>query len=205
MSITNGTAGNDNLTGGASDDAINGLAGDDTLAGAAGYDTLAGGTGDDLLTGGGGNDLIQGDDDSETAVFTGNFADYSFAYDLRLGAYIVTDGVAARDGVDTVVAVESFAFADVTKALELLPLTVTGTTDLGANATHQAVVDLLYTNVTGAAPTAAQEAPFVALLDSGQYSPATLAICAAAAEPRGREHRVLEQGRLAVRVAQLNL
>jgi len=50
---------------------------------------------------------------------------------------------------------------------------------LGANASHKAVVDLLYTNVIGVAPTAAQEAPFVALLDSGQYTPAALGILAA--------------------------
>lgn len=50
---------------------------------------------------------------------------------------------------------------------------------LGTGATHGAVVDLLYTNVVGVAPTTAERASFVALLDNGTYTPATLGLLAA--------------------------
>ena len=50
---------------------------------------------------------------------------------------------------------------------------------LGANASHTAVVDLLYANVMGSAPSAAEEAYFVGLLDSGAVTPAALGVMAA--------------------------
>ncbi len=50
---------------------------------------------------------------------------------------------------------------------------------LGANASHGAVVDLLYTNVVGVAPDAATRTSFVALLDNGTYTPASLGVLAA--------------------------
>lgn len=50
---------------------------------------------------------------------------------------------------------------------------------LGAGASNQAVVNLLYTNVVGVAPSAADEAYFVGLLDSKAYTPASLAVMAA--------------------------
>ncbi len=52
-------------------------------------------------------------------------------------------------------------------------------TALGANASHRAVVDLLYTNVVGVAPSASEAAAYVAVLDSGSLSPATLGVLAA--------------------------
>ena len=127
MTTPSGTPGDDSLTGGSGDDTLNGLAGNDTLVGAAGDDSLFGGIGNDSLVGGLGNDYLQGDAGTDTAVFTGNFADYTFKYDITLAAYVITDGVAARDGTDTAVGVENFAFADGTKALALLPLSITGT------------------------------------------------------------------------------
>jgi methionine-rich copper-binding protein CopC len=50
---------------------------------------------------------------------------------------------------------------------------------LGPNASHKAVVGLLYTNVVGVAPSAADEAYYVGLLDNGSISPAALGIAAA--------------------------
>lgn len=51
---------------------------------------------------------------------------------------------------------------------------------LGANATnHTAVVDLLYENVVGFKPSAAEETYFVELLDSGAYTAASIGIVAA--------------------------
>ena len=50
---------------------------------------------------------------------------------------------------------------------------------LGANASPQAVVDLLYFNVLGTQPTATEAAPYVALLADGSFTPASLGLMAA--------------------------
>lgn len=50
---------------------------------------------------------------------------------------------------------------------------------LGAGASHSAVVQLLYTNVVGVAPSASELASFVALLDTRTHTPATLGLLAA--------------------------
>lgn len=50
---------------------------------------------------------------------------------------------------------------------------------LGAGATSQQVVQLLWTNVVGTPPTPAESAPYVALLDSGALTPAALGVLAA--------------------------
>ena len=51
--------------------------GNDSLDGRGGADSLFGGLGDDTLTGGAGNDMIDGGADSDTAVYSGNRADYA--------------------------------------------------------------------------------------------------------------------------------
>jgi hypothetical protein len=50
---------------------------------------------------------------------------------------------------------------------------------LGASASNDAVVELLYTNLAGSAPTAAQKGVFVALLDQGAVSQETLGLIVA--------------------------
>jgi hypothetical protein len=50
---------------------------------------------------------------------------------------------------------------------------------LGAGASNQAVVDLLYTNVLGHAPTQAEAAPFVQMLESGGLNQLNLGVIAA--------------------------
>ena len=50
---------------------------------------------------------------------------------------------------------------------------------LGGDASAAAVVDLLFSNVTGHAPNAAESAPFVELLTSHQVSAGGLALAAA--------------------------
>ncbi len=99
-------AGNDELHGGAGNDTIGSLAGDDKLFGDAGNDTLSGGLGNDTLDGGTGID---------TAVFSGNFSDYTITYDTGTSSYTIADNVAGRDGIDVVTNVEHFQFLDVTK------------------------------------------------------------------------------------------
>jgi hypothetical protein len=50
---------------------------------------------------------------------------------------------------------------------------------LGANPSNKQVVDLLFTNVIGVAPSADQAAPFVKMLDDKSYSVTALAKMAA--------------------------
>jgi Ca2+-binding RTX toxin-like protein len=268
-SIVDGTDASDSLVGGIGNDSLNGGLGDDTLQGGGGNDVIAGGFGrdtasyagttgavtvslavtgaqntggsgidtltgienliggngndrltgdfqDNTLAGGPGNDTLAGGGGHNVAVFTGNAANYTVT--AANGSAVITDRVGS-DGTDTLTQIDRLKFADEGLALDLngnaglvattigavfgaasvhnvqyvgigLQQLDQGTTyealmqlaldaRLGPDASHKAVVDLLYTNVIGVAPTPAQEAPFVALLDSGQYSPATLGILAA--------------------------
>ena len=87
---------------------LTGTAGDDTLTDDAngtdrvGGNTLVGQGGDDTLTGGAGVD---------TAVFTGDTADYQVVLNQD-GTVTATDTVADRDGTDTLDGIEQLAFAD---------------------------------------------------------------------------------------------
>jgi Ca2+-binding RTX toxin-like protein len=267
-SLIDGTDGNDSLFGGTGNDTLNGGLGDDTLQGGGGNDVIAGGLGrdtatyagasgavavslaittsqntggsgfdtltgienlvggngndrltgdfqDNRLEGGAGNDTLAGGGGRNVAVFTGSAANHTVS--AAGGTASVTDLV-GDNGTDTLTQIDRLKFADEGLALDLngsaglvattlgavfgaasvqnahyvgigLQQLDQGTTyealmqlaldaRLGANASHKAVVDLLYTNVIGVAPTAAQDAPFIALLDSGQYTPATLGIFA---------------------------
>jgi len=98
--------GTDILHGGDGSDRIASNGGDDQLYGDGGNDTLSGGPDNDLLDGGSGDD---------TALFSGKFADYSISYNAATDQYTVADKVVGRDGTDTVINVEYFQFADVTK------------------------------------------------------------------------------------------
>ena len=72
MSVINGTAGSDPLTGGIDDDVINGLDGNDTLdGGTGGVDTLNGGTGSDLIYVRS-DDIADGGDGDDTLVVSGD-------------------------------------------------------------------------------------------------------------------------------------
>ena len=126
-------AGNDELHGGAGNDTVGSLDGNDllygdadndSLSGGPGDDTLYGGTGDDTLTGGTGNDSLDGGDGTDTAVFTGNFSDYTIAYDAHSSIYTITDKL-GQDGTDVVKNVEQFQFADGTKDNIHAPTVVT--------------------------------------------------------------------------------
>ena len=100
-----GGAGPDTLDGGAGNDILDGGPGDDVVLGGTGNDTLIGGTGEgnDNLDCGGGNDRIEGGAGIDTAVFSGNFADYSF---------LASNLVSGPDGANTVVEVEFLQFDD---------------------------------------------------------------------------------------------
>ncbi|HTV70765.1 MAG TPA: cadherin domain-containing protein, partial [Rhizobiaceae bacterium] len=100
-----GTAGSDLLDGnnhatlGANNDAddLDGRGGDDALFGRGGDDTLKGGSGSDTIDGGAGTD---------TAVFDGDWSDYTITFDSGTGTYMVT----GNGDTDTLTNVELIKF-----------------------------------------------------------------------------------------------
>jgi hypothetical protein len=82
-----------------------------------GADTLHGTTVNDFMKGFGGNDVIYGYAGVDTAVFSGNRADYTLA--INPNSSIVTDRVAGRDGQDTLVGIERLEFVKETLALDI--------------------------------------------------------------------------------------
>lgn len=124
MAKIKGTQGPDSLSGTASRDVMIGLRGDDALDGQGGNDWLFGGRGNDDLTGGNGHDRLFGgkNDDNlfggagndwvdggrgfDTAVFNGDFADYTITeHHNHLH-------VSGTDGNDRLTHVERLQFAD---------------------------------------------------------------------------------------------
>ncbi len=86
--------------------------GNDILEGRGGNDILSGGDGNDSLYGGAGNDEISGGDGIDTAIYSGNRADYSIT-ELMDGSLSITDNrIVGGDGRDWVSYVENFVFAD---------------------------------------------------------------------------------------------
>ncbi len=93
---------------------------DDSLAGDGGANDLQGGDGDDVLIGRGGDDVIDGGAGRDTAVFTGNAADYVIT--VAGGVTTVRDTVVGRDGTDTLTRVELLRFADQTIVVNAVPV-----------------------------------------------------------------------------------
>ena len=83
----------------------------ENVIGSAGADEVTGNAAANTITGNAGDDVIDGGDGSDTAVFNGNFAEYTIT-DNGDGTHTVTDSVSGRDGTDTVSNVETFQFAD---------------------------------------------------------------------------------------------
>ncbi|TAX39881.1 metal-binding protein [Rhizobium leguminosarum] len=92
---------------GSGDDEFTGTDGNDIFDGNGGNDILNGNAGNDKLTGGAGDDTINGGNGIDTAIFSANFANYSFA--LNNGDHILTS---AGEGTDTLTDVELARFAD---------------------------------------------------------------------------------------------
>lgn len=112
-----------------------------------------------------------------------NFADISLALDLDGNAGLTAKTLGAVFGKESL---SNKTFAGIGLSLldsgmsyeALMQLAIHAA--LGDNATsHRAVVDLLYENVVGFAPTVADAAHFVGLLDSGVHSIASIGIMAA--------------------------
>jgi V8-like Glu-specific endopeptidase len=176
-----GTAANDVMTGNTLDNTFSGGLGRDTVvfAGARSSYTISVGitatTVRDLAPGRDGTDTLAG-------VERLRFADGSVALDLNGNAGVTAKILGAVFGKQ---AVANKAYAGI--GLNLLDggmlyldvMTVALNAHLGAGATHEAVVTTLYTNVVGFAPTAAVLAYYTGLLQSGQYTPASLGMLAA--------------------------
>jgi hypothetical protein len=181
----------------APDPRYTGTAGNDVFSASVGQHSVSGGDGIDTLvlgqaraafvvqhTGAGFN--VNGGTSAEgyalTAVERLHFSDTHLALDLDghagqtakvLGAVF---GAAAVANVEYAgIGLELLDSGTSYEALMKLALDVA----LGANASHGAVVDLLYLNVVGVAPDTAIRASYVALLDSGSYTPASLGVLAA--------------------------
>ncbi len=86
---------------------ITGNAGTNALTAGTGAQTLTGNGGDDVLTGGAGDDALIGGVGVDTAIFTGNLADYTIE---RSGTGLLVTGA---DGQDSLDGVEVLQFDDV--------------------------------------------------------------------------------------------
>lgn len=182
-----------------------GGAGDDHLIGNAGNNRLEGGGGNDMLDGGAGLDtaVYSGNQtrfvmsssgtgfavadrsgaegtDTLTGIERVRFDDRSLALDLSGNAGVVARTLGAVFGKD---AIRNEAYVGIgmnlvdggMSALQLMQLAL----DVARPAASpEAIVELLYANVTGQAPTAADAEPYVLMLRSGEVTAASLGVMA---------------------------
>ena len=105
-----GGSGDDVLTGGDGDDVLEGGKGDDELSGGGGDDVLDGDKGDDTLEGGAGDDEIDGGAGSDTALYSGEYNEFSIIIEED-GSVTITHNE-GDEGSDSLTNVESIEFAD---------------------------------------------------------------------------------------------
>ena len=175
-----GNSGNNVLTGGGGDDHIDGGAGIDTAS-------YSGQRSQYSFTVGASSVQVTGTatgEGTDTLVNTErlHFSDVNVALDLSGNAGEVARILGAVFGADSV-ANHTFVsiglgIADNGTSYEAL-MQLALNYRLGADASHTAVVNLLYTNVVGFPPDDAARAQFVGLLDNGTYTPASLGVLAA--------------------------
>jgi serralysin len=199
-----GSAFNDVLIGNDSANWLAGGAGDDRLEGRAGNDVLVGGPGANALDGGDGVDTavfassrgsytigsnaqglaVSGANSTDTLVGIERlvFSDGAVALDLSGNAGIAAKVIGAVFGAACVHNPDyvglGLSLLDAGASEQNLMQMALGAR-LGVDASNTAVVNLLYTNVMGGAPTAADAAAYVALLDHGTLSQAALGQIAA--------------------------
>lgn len=90
-----------------------------TLTGNGLSNVIVGNGAANMLRGKGGDDLVKGGDGIDTVFFSGNRANYAVTKNEN-GSLLIADKTANRDGEDTVLEVERFAFADGTVDLNTL-------------------------------------------------------------------------------------
>jgi hypothetical protein len=84
----------------------------ENVVGSSSSDLIEGNSAPNRLTGMGGNDSLGGGGGADTAVFRGNYADYTLTRAPSGTTLKVRDKVPGRDGLDTVTNCESLEFAD---------------------------------------------------------------------------------------------
>jgi len=84
----------------------------DSIVGNNVNNSLSGGGGDDILNGGAGDDSLNGGRGTDVAVYRGKASEYLINYDPTTPVFTVKDGVANRDGNDTLSSVEILQFSD---------------------------------------------------------------------------------------------
>lgn len=196
--VLRGSAAADTLTGGNAAESLQGDAGPDRLRGNGGNDILDGGDGIDtaVLSGPGGRYTLEPVDDGwkieDTRGTDGRdltvgverlaFSDQLWALDLdgnagitvlTLGAVFGPASVSNREYVGIGLALLDAGMSE--QALMALALEAR----LGPNPSRTAVVNLLYSNVTGVLPSTADRLMFEGLLANGTYTPASLGQLAA--------------------------
>lgn len=182
-----GGAGNDTIVGNDAANRLQGGGGNDTLNGGAGLDTAvyAGRlTNFSVSSAGTGFSIADRSGAEGTDTLTGiervRFADKSLALDLFGSAGVVARTLGAVFGRDAtrneLYVGTGLDHGDGGKnALQLMQLAI----DIARpGASHEAVVDLLYANLIGHAPTAAEAEPYVAMLRSGEHTVASLGVMA---------------------------
>jgi Ca2+-binding RTX toxin-like protein len=181
-----GNAGNDRLEGRAGNDVINGGAGSDSIDGGVGFDvasydstranfTITKTAGGYTVTGEGATDTLTG---VERLVFS----DGMVALDVDGNAGTIAKLLAAVFGAQEVhneqyIAIGLSLLDSGMNACDIAQLAINAR--LGGPSSNGAVVDLLYANVMGSAPSASEHALYAGLLDSGQLSQGALGQLAA--------------------------
>jgi serralysin len=99
--------------------------------GGSGADTIVGNVADNSLTGGGGNDLLEGSAGVNTAVYSGNFSDYTWSQNANGSLNIADLRAGGADGIDTLRNIQYLAFHDQTVAVADHLGTVNTTVDTG--------------------------------------------------------------------------
>ena len=156
-------AGDDILLGNAADNLMFAGFGTDRLDGRGGNDQLLGYIGIDILIGGAGDDQIDGGTDTDTAVYSGNRADYAITQNAIDSLSLVDLRAGSPDGSDTVTAVELFAFSDGTLTeAALLNQGPTITSDGAGDAASISVIEngTTVTTVTASDPDLGQTLAF---------------------------------------------
>ena len=184
-----GGSGSDNIVGNDAANRLQGGGGGDTLVGGAGLDTAVytgKRSGFTVSTSGTGFSVSDRSGSEGVDTLTGieriRFGDSALALDLGGNAGVVARTLGAVFGKDAVkdpnyVAIGlSYADQGLT-ASQLMQFAIDVRLQAAASS-HAGVVDLLYTNVTGSAPSAVQAQPFVDMLQSGASTVASLGVMA---------------------------
>lgn len=181
-----GTAANDTITGNSANNSLRGGLGDDVLSGGDGIDIaiFAGSRQAYTIVNNAGALTIQGSDgnDSLSSIERIHFDDAKLAFDLDGNAGFTARLLGAIAGPSAIsntewVGIGINALDSGTSSADLMQLALD--TVLGSGYSNEAVVNLLFNNLAGAPPSAADSATFVGLLDNGTYTPVSLGIAAA--------------------------